>query len=141
MKPARSFLGGLASSIDLPVLTDSRGTLSPLEFPINGFLPVRAFLVSAVVGAVRGGHGHYKARQLLLQISGRIEVELRFGGLVETAVLGPDHRALLIEPGVWALQRYTGRDPALIVFSDMSYSKDDYFEEHWQSATISPSKA
>ena len=141
MRTARSFFSGLASSIDLPVLKDSRGTLSPLEFPINGFLPVSAFLVSAVAGAVRGGHGHHKARQLLVQVSGRIEVELRFGGLVETIVLDPEHRALLIEPGVWALQRYTGRDPALIVFSDMSYSKDDYFEEHWQTTTISPSKA
>ena len=87
MGTAKSFFGGLAVSIDLPVLEDARGTLCPLEFPINGFLPVRAFLVSAVSGAIRGGHGHYKARQLLMHVSGVIEVELRFNGTIETTVL------------------------------------------------------
>jgi dTDP-4-dehydrorhamnose 3,5-epimerase-like enzyme len=140
MRTTASYFGGLVSAIELPVFQDDRGSLCPIEFPISGFLPVRAFLVSAVAGAVRGGHGHYKARQLLMQVAGKIEIELRYKGLTQRTVLDSNHRALLIEPGVWAQQYYTGKEPTLIVFSDQPYNQNDYFRELAEDAKLPPSQ-
>ena len=74
----------MAGSGGIPTQTfeDRRGRLSPIGFDFGdgGFRPLRAFIVEGQPGAVRGCHGHATTRQVLMLVSGLVEVELRWRG-------------------------------------------------------------
>jgi dTDP-4-dehydrorhamnose 3,5-epimerase-like enzyme len=121
-----TFLGGKVVRIPTQGFEDPRGTLTAIQFTDYRFQSVRAFVVSAPAGAVRGGHGHVKGRQILMQMSGEIELELVHQHRCERLMLDARRRAVLIEPPVWSAQRYRGKSPCLIVFCDTPYDPEDY---------------
>jgi dTDP-4-dehydrorhamnose 3,5-epimerase-like enzyme len=120
------FLAGKVIRIPTKAYEDDRGSLIPIEFGDYDFTAVRAFLVAARPGSVRGGHAHANCRQILMLVSGEIEVETRYGDTTERLTLNPAQRAVLIEPPVWSQQTYHGEQPAMIVFCDKPYDSDDY---------------
>lgn len=124
----RGLLGGKVTVLDTMSHEDARGILTTLEFGPLAFSAVRAFVVEAPDGAVRGGHGHRRGRQLLLRVSGEIDVELRHGGEVEHMRLDQSNRALMIEAPVWSQQTYSGESPVMVVFSDVAFDPDNYLE-------------
>ena len=85
------------------------------------FAPVRAFVVTAPDGAVRGGHAHRTGDQLSVRIAGTIEVEARYGGETERLELDAHANAVLIRTSVWARQTYRGRDAALLILAQAPY--------------------
>jgi hypothetical protein len=122
-------LGGRARILDMPSFVDSRGSLCPIEFPILGFFPVRAFVVTGLANSERGGHGHRKARQLFMLTAGGVDIELRFQGENETVPMIEKNRLLMVEPLVWSRQVYLSEGSTMIVFSDMQYDPEEYFYE------------
>src|SRR4051812_1364661 len=112
--------------IDMRSFEDVRGLLSPIDFETYGFRPLRAFVVSAPSGSVRGGHGHRLGRQILMLVSGLIDVEIRFSGGTDLIRLDRERRALLIDPPVWSRQTYVGDHAAMVVFCDTAYDPEDY---------------
>lgn len=121
-----TFCRGMVRRIETQRFKDARGELSPIDFESFAFEPVRAFIVSGAPGSVRGGHGHRTGRQILMLVSGLIEVEVRAPGLTETIRLDAERPALLIEPPVWSRQTYLGDKPAMVVFCDTAYDPGDY---------------
>lgn len=117
---------GLVAVVDVPSHPDPRGTLTPISFADHGFQAVRAFVVTAPQGQVRGGHGHHRTRQLILRVSGTIVVEVRRAGGTADLTLDASTPAVLIEPGVWSRQTYLGDHPSVVVFCDTEYDPDDY---------------
>lgn len=123
------FWHGLVSVVDLPTHGDDRGVLTPLTFAELGMQVARAFVVTAPDGAVRGGHGHLRTRQLIVRVSGRVRIEVRRAGRVAEAHLDERRTAVLIEPGVWSRQTYLGEGASVVVFCDTEYDPDDYVAE------------
>jgi dTDP-4-dehydrorhamnose 3,5-epimerase-like enzyme len=121
-----AFCGGMVHRIRTERFEDVRGVLSAIDLAALGFLPARAFAVAGAAGAVRGGHGHRRGRQILMLVSGLIDVELRDAGEIVRIRLDPDRRALLIEPPVWSRQTFIGEGSAMMVFCDTAYDPDDY---------------
>jgi hypothetical protein len=118
-----------ARRMALPRVDQSRGSLLPFEFSGLPFVPRRIFVVDQVpAGTCRGAHAHRSARQLLVCLAGRIEVELRDGDSVESVTLDDSRHGLLIEPGVWAAQTYLDTGSVLLVLSDESYDEAAYLE-------------
>lgn len=129
---------GLVRLLELPTLTDHRGDLTPITFADWGFEAVRSFVVTAPPGAVRGGHGHRLCRQVLMRVSGVVDVDVRIAGLAHTIRLDADTPAVLIESGVWAQQTYVTDNAALVVFADTPYDPDDYVDaDHADTAPSS----
>lgn len=126
--PDLACLDGKVAWVPVGQFTDPRGSLSVVQFDAQSFRCVRAFVVTAPAGAVRGGHGHRRGRQILMCLSGAIDVELRYRGLSRTLPLRDGSSALLIEPTVWSLQTYRGENSAMLVFCDTPYDPSDYFE-------------
>lgn len=119
----------LIKRVQLGAHRDVRGTLWPLDFSALPFTPVRAFLVEAPQGVVRGGHAHVQGSQLLVCVSGRIAVNTRFNGLEESHALDETGDALLISSPVWAQQTYLAPDSRLLVFCDTPYDPDAYLRD------------
>ena len=108
---------------------DERGLLCPIDFRDQGFSVIRAFTISGRPGSVRGGHAHRRGRQILMLVSGLIDVELRWEGGFERLQLDPLNRAILIEPLVWSRQIYRGDHSSMVVFCDTAYDPGDYMFE------------
>jgi hypothetical protein len=108
---------------------DERGLLCPIDFTDHGFSVLRAFIICGTLGAVRGGHAHRRGRQILMLVSGLIDIELRWKGGFERLQLDPLNRALLIEPPVWSQQIYRGDHSSMVVFCDTAYEPSDYIFE------------
>ena len=129
-----TFLDGKVYRVSTGVFEDMRGALATLEFARYGFQPLRAFVVTAPPGSVRGGHGHRKGRQLLMRLSGEIEVEVCYRGCTQHLELDAIHSAVVIESPVWSRQVYLGFNPAMVVFCDTPYDPDDYMLNREESA-------
>ncbi|MCC0014910.1 MAG: FdtA/QdtA family cupin domain-containing protein [Rhodobiaceae bacterium] len=123
------FLDSLVRTLDFPVYEDARGALMPLAWPDVPFVPAHAFIVRARDGALRGGHGHRKAAQLLVRIGGKIVIEARNRGVKATIELAGSPNAILVRPPVWWTQTYHGADAAALVLSNLPYDLDAYIKE------------
>ncbi|NND67013.1 MAG: FdtA/QdtA family cupin domain-containing protein [Halioglobus sp.] len=108
---------------------DERGKLVPIEFGALDFDPVHAFVVTGNDGAVRGGHAHRSGSQLLLRISGTIEVSMALGSDSATVQLDEVRNALLINSPVWSSQTYHGSEPAILVLSSTLFDPANYLNE------------
>ncbi len=105
---------------------DERGALWPVAFAALPIRPVRAFVVEAPEGAVRGGHAHAAGGQLLICINGRIDIEISLQAASQTFPLGAGGEALLIRSPAWARQIYRAQDARLLVLCDTPYYPESY---------------
>ncbi|MBN9362654.1 MULTISPECIES: FdtA/QdtA family cupin domain-containing protein [unclassified Devosia] len=125
----RAWFGGKVVELPPGSHADERGVLTTMAFDRHGFAAVRCFIVEAPDGARRGGHGHLRGRQLLVRLSGSIDIELRYHGSIERLTLDDGLRAILVEPPVWASQTYRGDRASLLVLCDTTYDVDDYSKD------------
>jgi dTDP-4-dehydrorhamnose 3,5-epimerase-like enzyme len=121
-----SYFQGRVKVLHFEGIEDSRGVLLPIDFKALNFSPIRSFLVNGKNGVTRGGHAHRDGTQLLLRISGEIQVDLALDGEERTITLGPDTNAILLSAPVWSSQTYRGRSPGLMVFSDQPFDPSGY---------------
>lgn len=124
-----SFLGDRVSVLHFEGITDERGELVPVDFGELDFTPVRSFVVTAPGGTLRGGHAHRHGTQLLVRVSGVIQIDLALDGEQHRIELTEAQNALLVRAPVWFSQTYLGQSPAMIVFSDQPYDPDSYITD------------
>jgi len=120
---------GAVRTYRIAAVAEERGRLTPVDLAAIGFAPVRAFVIEAPDGETRGGHGHRSGRQLLLRISGEVEIDLALGEAHQVVRLDATDNAVLIEAPVWSRQTYRGPDARLLVFSDTPYDPNSYIDE------------
>ena len=111
-------------------VNDGSASLLPVELADAALGPiVRAFVIDAPAGTMRGGHGHRRGSQLLVRLSGEIDIDLAHGGETATVVLDDRQNAVRIDAPVWSRQTYRGDSPRLAVFCDTPYDPDSYLDE------------
>lgn len=129
-RPLLHLCDGHARTFCLARHADARGALYPIELAQFALQPARAFLVGEVpAGAVRGGHAHRSARQLLVRIAGSLRVDLRWRDQRHALLLDAAQDALLLDAGVWARQTYLDTDARLLVFCDEDYATASYLAD------------
>ena len=99
------------------------GDLVPFEIK-------RVFTVNAKENVIRGNHAHKKCSQLLVCVSGEIEVTTDNG--IEKTVFKLSNLAqgLLIPAGIWASEKYISEGSILMVLCDSYYDADDYVYDY-----------
>jgi hypothetical protein len=103
--------------------------LLPFDFNEMPFKPCRTFVITGTsAGAMRGGHGHRTAQQMLVCLHGRIEVLMRNGRQEVTVVLEPNSFVLVFGPGIWCQQKYLLADSILLTFTDEPYDPSSYIQ-------------
>ena len=108
------------------IFKDDRGCLFPVEIDSIPFDVKRVFTVYGVpVGTVRGGHAHFKTKQYLFCVRGKIEVYLDNGNGEESTVL-LEGESIFIDNLVWDSQRFLTENDIMIVFSNTQYDSNDY---------------
>ncbi|HVX40277.1 MAG TPA: FdtA/QdtA family cupin domain-containing protein [Gemmatimonadaceae bacterium] len=118
--------------IDVPMRADERGLLGVVEaVPGVPFDMRRVFFVTRVAeGCRRGAHAHRTLRQLLVCVSGQVEVVLDDGNRREQITLDGPARALYIPPMTWATQESKAPDTTYLVLADQPYDEGDYIRNY-----------
>ena len=123
------FFDGKVITFHLPGFESEKGVLTPIEFEQLPFHPLRAFFVQAPSETTRGGHAHKTGRQILIRVSGEIEVEIFWRREERSVVLGANNNAILIASPVWSRQIYRGERPCMMALCDTPYDPSDYLYE------------
>jgi hypothetical protein len=108
------------------IFSDDRGSLLPIEFNNIPFIPKRIFTVYDVPeNSVRGEHAHFKTVQILVCVSGQIEVMLHDGNL-ETKTIINKGEYILVDNLIWDSQRFITKNSILLVICSTEYDNNDY---------------
>jgi|APSaa5957512535_1039671.scaffolds.fasta_scaffold06075_4 UDP-2-acetamido-3-amino-2,3-dideoxy-glucuronate N-acetyltransferase len=119
--------------LNIPSYSEENGELVVLEeddvvpFPI-----ARVFVVNAEEGSMRGEHAHKECVQLLICLSGSVDVLCDDGKNIIEYTLTPFDRALLIPAGIWGVQKYKLENSSLMVLCNQPYNEDDYIRSYSQ---------
>lgn len=86
----------------------------------------RVFTVMAKKNEIRGNHSHKICQQLLVCVSGEIEVICDDGLNQRKYKLNEMGKGLKIPAGIWSSQKYIHERSVLMVLCDRIYDKNDY---------------
>lgn len=118
------------NKIKFKVFSDCDGDLIPIEFANFSLFKIkRIFTVSNVPkGEIRGNHAHYKTKQFLICISGKIQVFLDNGNYQQEIIIEKGE-GVFVDKFIWDYQKFlTGKDFMLVLCST-KYDKLDYIED------------
>ena len=123
---------GDAKLIQLPEITDLRGSLTFAEFPgLLPFEPRRFFMIYDIPGKdVRGEHAHKELHQFLICVRGQCSVVLDDGSARHEVRLDRPTLGLHIPPRIWATEYKFTEDAALLVLASDVYEADDYIRDY-----------
>lgn len=118
--------------IELPEITDLRGSLTFAEFPgLLPFTPRRLFLVYDVPGKdVRGEHAHKELHQFLICIKGECSVVVDNGSVRAEVRLDRPTLGLHLPPMIWATQYKFTPDATLLALASDIYKAEDYIRNY-----------
>ena len=108
------------------------GTLVPFSIKRDiPFIVKRIFLIYGNKNFVRGDHAHKKCSQLLVPVSGKIEIvcenkKRKFKKILNYR-LKEGH---LIKPKTWCKIKFLTNNSILMVFCDQEYQFRDYIEKY-----------
>lgn len=121
-----------AALMELPRVTDIRGTLSVGEFERSiPFATRRYFMVFDVPSVeTRGEHAHRQCHQFLICARGSVNVVTDDGAQRDEFVLNRPDLGLHIPPMVWGIQYRYSPDALLLVFASHYYDADDYIRDY-----------
>jgi dTDP-4-dehydrorhamnose 3,5-epimerase-like enzyme len=115
--------------VNISNFKDIRGTLSYIDFDNKSFpfVPRRIFYITdAPKNVVRGDHAHNFCEQVLIVISGRVEIKLFDGKISSTLTLQNDQFGLYIPAGIWSNQRFILKNSSMVVLASHNYDAEDY---------------
>ena len=108
------------------------GNLIPIESELDiPFDIKRVFYVYGVKNQNdRGKHSHYKTKQLLICLSGKIDVIVDDGTHRKKYRLSKPNQALYIPEMIWDEQVYESEESVLLVLANTHYETKDYVENY-----------
>jgi UDP-2-acetamido-3-amino-2,3-dideoxy-glucuronate N-acetyltransferase len=115
-----------------PTIKDLRGNLVARQID-NGlpFPPQRCFMVSDVPSKeLRGEHAHRECEQLLICVSGSVNVLCDDGEHRQEFTLDTPELGLHIGPMVWGTQYRYSKDSVLLVLASLPYDPNDYIRDY-----------
>ena len=117
-------------------LIDNRGLLLPIEFKDLPFVPKRLFFVTDVpCDTKRGDHSHYKTKQLLICVNGKIEVNL-FDGIKWSSTIITKAEHVFVDQLIWDNQIFLDECSSLLVLCSTEYDENDYITDMEQFKQI-----
>lgn len=119
-------------TLPLQVHGDDRGSLVALEYGPNLPFDVKRvyYIFGTKAGVPRGFHAHRKLKQLLIAVSGSVEIHCEIHGKQTTYLLDSPDKGLLIEEMVWHTMENFSPDCVLLVLADDYYNESDYVRDY-----------
>jgi dTDP-4-dehydrorhamnose 3,5-epimerase-like enzyme len=117
--------------VECPYITSDLGVLGVIEgtdilpFPVSRMY----FIHNVPPGAERGSHAHKELKQLMMCLSGCVEVVLDDGDNTFTFVLKNSYQAIQVPSGYWRTLKNFSVDAVLVVLASNEYEESDYIRD------------
>ena len=120
------------NELKFPCVKDSspHGFLRVFDQNDIPFLIQRVFSVTSNTGGKRGEHAHKKYHQLMICVSGTIDLLCDDGERQQTIRLRPDSDGVWVKSGIWTEQTYLENHSVLLVICDQPYDESDYIRDY-----------
>jgi uncharacterized cupin superfamily protein len=118
--------------IELPKVTDPRGTLTALEGSIQVPFDIRRvfYLYDVPGAATRGGHAHRDLEQLIIAVSGSFDLSLDDGCHQRRLHMSRPYYGFYVCPMTWhELSNFTSGSVCLVLASQ-TYSEVGYYRDY-----------
>lgn len=118
-------------TIEFPKICDPRGNLTFIEGGCHVPFPIkRVFYIYDVPGgASRGAHAHKTCTEVLIALSGSLDVHLFDGCEEKIFTLRSSNKGIIVPPGLWlSTHAYTTGTICLVLCSDY-YEEEDYIRD------------
>ena len=122
----------LPTLVDFPYITSELGVLGVVEggdilpFPVSRMY----FIHNVPTGAERGSHAHKELKQLMICLSGSVEVDLDDGDETFSFVLKNPYQAIQVPSGYWRTLKNFSVDAVLVVLASSEYQESDYIRDY-----------
>lgn len=118
--------------LDLDVKGDSRGSLIAIESCKNIPFDIKRvyYIFNTKHGVARGFHAHKTLKQLLVCVSGSVDIKCERKDIVEVFSLNSPSKALYINGLVWHEMLNFSNDAVLLVFASDLYNESDYIRSY-----------
>jgi dTDP-4-dehydrorhamnose 3,5-epimerase-like enzyme len=111
-------------------ISDSRGSLLPIEIKKEFGFDVERIYFLYDSTAPRGFHAHRELQQIMVAVKGSCTVLLDDGRNRQKYLLNSNNEALFIDKLLWREIYSFSKDCILLVAASLSYSEDDYFRDY-----------
>lgn len=119
--------------INLDSIKDERGSLIALE-SLSKQVPFeikRVYYMFGVGGdATRGKHAHYELKQLLICVSGSVDILVDDGKSKKVVRLDSPDKGLYIDNFIWREMNNFSKDAVLLVLASEHYEESDYVRNY-----------
>lgn len=117
--------------ITLPKIEDFRGNLSFIEEETHvPFKIQRTYWIYDVPGGqVRGGHAFREQKELIIALSGSLDVKVRDGINEKVFSLNRSYYGLYIPEGIWRQMENFSTNSLAMVLSSTTYDENDYIRD------------
>jgi oxalate decarboxylase/phosphoglucose isomerase-like protein (cupin superfamily) len=117
-----------AKLISLPKILDKRGNLSVIESESHvPFSIKRTYLVYDVPGGeVRGGHAFFEQKEMIVALSGSLDIIVFDGVKEQKFSLNRSYQGLYIPNGLWRHMENFATNTLVLVISNTNYNENDY---------------
>lgn len=83
-------------------------------------------------GTIRGRHAHKSLTQMMLLLSGTLELSLYEGHACQSFMMQAGDDPILIKPGKWRIMKNGSIDAVVLVLASHEYDESDYIRD-WNS--------
>ncbi|MDE6556201.1 MAG: FdtA/QdtA family cupin domain-containing protein [Duncaniella sp.] len=118
--------------ITLPRIYDPRGSLTVVEEQNQiPFDIARVYWIYDVPGGEeRGAHSHRKLQQLMMAVSGSLDIEVTDGFTTKVFTLNKPFEGLYLPPGIWRRMFNFSSGSCLLSIVSLPYDEKEYIRDY-----------
>lgn len=116
--------------INLPIINEKNGSLFFIENKTSKFKIKRVFFVNAKKNAIRGKHAHKKISQIIICLSGEVEIICDDGLKKKKFILNRKNQCLIVPKLIWSTLKYKSKNTIISVLCNGYYSENEYVRSY-----------
>lgn len=118
--------------IEFKKITDGRGNLTPIEYPIDIPFEIKRiyYIYNVGEGVPRGFHSHKDLEQILLAVNGNIDILVKTPEEEQIIRLDDPAKGLYIGPMIWREMHNFSNQAVLLVLASNVYDEKDYLRDY-----------
>lgn len=123
---------GVPTAVDIPSIDGELGSIGVIEgkallpFAVNRMY----FIHNVPKGVERGSHAHRSLRQLIVCVSGSLNLSLTDGDNKYDFILTHPKEGVLVPPGYWRTLTNFSEGAVCVVLASDEYDESDYIRDY-----------